>query len=326
MINATYAVCEQLTSELLSDDEKIEILRQLSQNIETAEDLIGMAQYLRERSVKIPTCEPNLLDVCGTGGSGLPRMNTSTTVAFLLASMGVKVAKHGNRAMSGKCGSFDVLESLGIPVIQSPATISTTISNIGLGFIYAPSYHPALKNISIARKKYGKRTIFNLLGPLLNPTNPEYQLIGTTKPYYAEIITHACIKLGSKKVTVVCGEDGLDEITLAGKTTIFSGDKNGIVKTIFDPRDIGIARTRSSRYIDCGYTTANAQLMLQLLSGKGPQLLHELTCINAAFALVTCEKFDDLIMAYKSADSTLKSGQALNLFNEYKKLAKQLTK
>ncbi len=320
----SYQLCKQLTDGTLSDDEIIALLKEISDRGETVDDLVGMAQYLREQSIKIPLINIETVDVCGTGGSGLPRMNTSTTVAFLLATMGIKVAKHGNRAMSGVSGSFDVLEALGVPVSQSPFTIVQTIKKSGVGFIYAPAYHPILKNVASARKKYGKRTIFNLLGPLLNPTQPKFQLIGTTTTHYAEIIARASIQLGTEKVTVVCGEDGLDDVTLTGATTIYTADKNGISKSVFDPRDIGIARVRSSTEICGGTPIHNAQLMLALLEGSGPATLHSLICLNAAFALVTCNQKENLQRAYIRADETLKSGAALRLFYDYKALAQQL--
>lgn len=324
-MNTPYSLCQLLTSNTCSDDEIIEHLSGISEKGETVEDLVGMGQFLREQSIKIPLPNSDLLDVCGTGGSGIQRMNVSTTTAFLLASMGIPVAKHGNRASSGISGSFDMLEALGIPTTQSPFTIAKTVKLLGIGFIYAPLYHPILKNVAHARKKYGKRTIFNLLGPLLNPTAPKYQLIGTTTPRFAEIIAHASLQLGTEKVTVVCGEDGLDDVTLTGTTTVFTGDKNGVTKSIFDPREIGLARIRDAREIGGGTPVQNAQYMLQLLAGNGAPALHALTCLNAAFALKTYHNTKSIHESYLQADAALRSGRALRLFYDYKALAQQLT-
>lgn len=305
----------------LTEKEMEDTLKRLAEKGESVSEIVGAARAMRKMAVTLPIKDEDLMDTCGTGGSGLPRMNISTAVAFVLAAAGIKIAKHGNRAASGRCGSFDLLEQLGVNINLSPEAVSESIKKLGIGFIFAPAFHPAMKLIAPVRKKLGIRTIFNLLGPLTNPTSPNYHLLGTTSVKIAKKMIEAMKNLGYKHAMVVCGEDGLDEVTITGKTHVFEL-KNGEVRQFdFSPKEVGISEVKSFDEISGGNAEKNAELFLLLLQNKEPTKLQNLLELNCAFGLVVGNLAKDVAEGLMMARKIIGNGLAYKKFIEYKDLS-----
>lgn len=277
---------------------------------ETVDEITGAAKAMRGKSLKIRMGRSSdmLLDTCGTGGSGINTFNISTAVAFVSAGAGLKVAKHGNRGASSQCGSADVLEALGVNLNISPDRIKRCIEKIGIGFIYAPLFHIAMKYAIAPRKEIGIRTIFNLLGPLSNPANATSQVLGVYDIKLTETIASVLRNLGCRRALVVCGIDGLDEITIAGRTKITELNK-GRLKTYFiNPEKFGMRRSNLSR-ISGGDAKENANILLSILEGKkGPH--RDIVLLNAAAALMAGCKADNFKDGIDLAKDSIDSGAA----------------
>lgn len=307
----------RMASGKMREEEMADILKKMAERGETVDEIIGMARGMRKLSVKV-AADGDLMDTCGTGGSGLPRMNISTTAAFVLAACGVKIAKHGNRAASGRCGSFDLLEKLGVRIELGPDIVAEAMEKVGIGFIFAPLFHPAMKNIAPVRKKLGIRTIFNLLGPLTNPAGEQYHLLGTTSRKNAEKLVEAMKGLGYRRATVVVGNNGLDDVTLTGKTRIYELSNDRVRRYDFSPEDAGLARVKDFKEIAGGSTEENAALFIKLLQGKGPTALQNLLLLNAGFGLYTRGISKDVKSGIALARKTLAAGKAYKKFMKYK--------
>lgn len=312
----------------ISEAKMAEILKEMARRGETVDEISGMARGMRKRAVKIPIKETEfiLMDTCGTGGSGLPRMNISTTVAFILAAGGIKIAKHGNRAASGRTGSFDLLEALGVNINCGPREVAQAIKKTGIAFIFAPAFHPAMKTIAPVRKKLGIRTIFNILGPLTNPLNPQYHLLGCSSKKMAGILIEAMKKLKYRHALVVCGSDSLDEITLGGSSTVFEL-KNGPVKEFtFSPRDVGLSEVKDFKEIGGGDAAHNAGLFEALLKGKAPKALEELLLLNAGFGFYTRGTVKNVRDGIAHARKIIASGAAYKKFLDYRNFSHTITR
>lgn len=313
----------KMVSGKMSEKEMGEILLEMAQMGETVSEIIGFANGMRKYAKKLPIKNRDLMDTCGTGGSGLPRMNISTAVAFVLASCGIKIAKHGNRAASGRCGSFDLLEELGVNISMPAHAIADAIEKTGIGFIFAPAFHPAMKLIAPVRKKLGIKTIFNLLGPLTNPAKPEYHLLGTTSVETAEKMVKAMKGLGYTRAMVVSGEDGLDDVTLCGKTHIFELNRGKIQEFDFSPEQIEIKRVKNFKNISGGSKEKNARIFLNLLKGNAPKNLQNLLYLNAGFGLVVRGFARTPLKGFKMAQTAVKSGKAYGKFIEYRDFSRR---
>lgn len=302
------------------------ILKKMAQRGETVEEIVAFAQALQKRAVylPLPSTISAVMDICGTGGSGLPRMNISTVAAFVLAASGVTIAKHGNRGQSGRCGSFDLLEALGLPIDLDSTIVTQTLSQLNLGFIYAPLYHPALKKLTALRKQIGTRTIFNLVGPLVNPARPSLQLLGTTSLATAEKIVAALKMLGATRACVVAGSDGLDDITLTGPTDIFELEAGHIRRTICTPNQLGLKQVPFTE-ISGGDSSQNMQRALELLNGKAPEAHQNLLILNCAFALKVAGSVKTVDEGIEEARTVINSGAAFARFEKYKQLTLNLT-
>lgn len=307
----------------MSEKEMGEILLEMAQRGETVLEIIGFANGMRKYAKKLPIKNRDLMDTCGTGGSGLPRMNISTAVAFVLASCGIKIAKHGNRAASGRCGSFDLLEELGVNINMPAHAIADAIEKIGIGFIFAPAFHPAMKLIAPVRKKLGIKTIFNLLGPLTNPAKPKYHLLGTTSVEIAGKMIEAMKGLGYERAMVVSGEDGLDDVTLCGKTHIFELNRGKIREFDFMPEQIGIKRVENFKQISGGNIKKNAELFMKLLKAKASTDLQNLLYLNAGFGFVARGFARNIAEGFKMAQKAIKSGKAYGKFIEYRDFSRR---
>lgn len=260
------------------------------------------------------------IDICGTGGSGLARINTSTIASFIVASLGVKIAKHGNKAASGRFGSFDLLESLGINFESSIKDMESIYKIEGLIFLFARRFHPILKQFAEVRKKIGKPTFFNLLGPLLSPVRAEKQVIGTAFRDKMDLIIETCRLLRKKHVYVVCGEDGLDEVTLGGKTFVTELNNGIIKKYTISPKDFGVKSALFTK-IQGGDGKENTATALGILNGKCTTKHLDLVLINAALILKLGKKAKTLKGGYVLAKKTVENGLAFEKFERIKTLS-----
>jgi len=274
---------------------------------ETVEEITGAVTVMRAKMLRVKA-PPEAIDVVGTGGDASGSYNISTCAAFIVAGAGVPVAKHGNRALSSRSGAADVLGALGVNIDLSPEDVSRCIRDAGIGFMFAPAHHPAMKHVGPTRVELGTRTIFNLLGPVSNPAGVKRQLVGVFSRQWIEPIAHVLRNLGSESVWVVHGSDGLDEITITGPTYV-AALENGTVRTFeISPGDVGIdmAPAESMRG---GNAEENAEALFDVLKGKkGP--FRDVASLNAAAALVVAGKANDLAHGMELATKAIESGEA----------------
>src|SRR6202521_3751597 len=274
---------------------------------ETVDEITGAVTTMRAKMLRVEA-PPDAVDVVGTGGDGSGSFNISTCAAFIVAGAGVPVAKHGNRALSSRSGAADVLTALGVRIDVPPENISRCIKEAGIGFMFAPAHHPAMRHVGPTRVELGTRTIFNLLGPLSNPAGVKRQMVGVFSRQWGEPLAHVLKNLGSERAYVVHGSDGLDEITTAGPTMVASFE-NGKVRT-FDiaPEDFGFAKVRAEA-LRGGDANENAAALLDVLKGtKGP--FRDVAILNAAAALLVAGRAHDLEGGILLAKQSIDSGEA----------------
>ena len=283
---------------------------------ETVGEIAAAAQVMREFATPVHLKDTrHLVDVVGTGGDGAHTFNISTAAMFVAAAAGAKIAKHGNRSVSSKSGSADVLESLGVNLNVSPERVAESISTLGVGFMFAPNHHPAMKNVVPIRRELGVRTIFNILGPLTNPANAKHILMGVFNAELVGIQVRVLQSLGMDHAMVVFGRDGLDEISLEGPTLI--GElKNGLVSEYeIHPRDFGLSTAPTS-----GFQVANAeeskQIVLHVLSGEaGPA--SDIVCLNAGATLYVADLVPDIAAGIAMAKAAIVSGAARGTLEQF---------
>ncbi len=288
---------------------------------ETIEEITGAAKVMREKATNIKAPKYTV-DTCGTGGDSAHTFNISTTAAVVVAACGVPVAKHGNRSVSSRCGSADVLEALGINIYLEPQKVEKCLEETGFGFMFAPLFHPAIKHAIGPRREMGIRTVFNILGPLTNPAGAKRQVLGVFSDALTETMAQVLGNLGSEHAFVVHGEDGLDEITNTDRTKI-SELKNGKIDTYFiTPEDLGFTKAKKEGLIG-GTAEENVQITIDILKGsKGPR--RDVTIMNAAAALIAGKKAKDLTEAAEKAAEVLDSGSALKKLEEIKDVSNKL--
>jgi anthranilate phosphoribosyltransferase len=274
---------------------------------ETADEVVGFARTMRARARQIEVKGP-LADTCGTGGDNRGTFNISTAAALIVAACGQRIAKHGNRAASGRCGSADVLEILGVDVALPPAGVARCIDEVGIGFLFAPAFHPAMKFAAVPRRELGVRTVFNLLGPLTNPARPDFQLLGVSSADLLDLMAESLLKLGSTCALVVHSEDGTDEISV-GCPTMVREVRNGEVRSYeIAPEDFGIQPSEPDS-VRGGDAETNAAILNGVLGGR-PGPTRDAAVINAAAALYAAGKATDLREGAERADAVLQSGAA----------------
>ncbi len=290
---------------------------------EAVDEILGSCQAIREHSIKISVTRTPLVDTCGTGGDGKGSFNISTVSAFVTAGAGITVAKHGNRAVSGQCGSADLCEALGINLELSTGDLEHCLNEIGLGFLYAPLLHPAMAHALPARKALGVRTIFNLLGPLNNPAGARRQLLGIYESALTEKMAAVLASSGSEHVLVVAGGDGLDEITLTAETKVTEMKNGNIQSYIITPEDFGFSRV-SMRSLKGGDTAAGTYSCLAVLKGeKGPY--RDVVLLNAGAAVYVSGLASSIREGIELAKKSIDSGaayeklQALVEFSSYRR-------
>jgi anthranilate phosphoribosyltransferase len=300
---------------------------------ETVEELIGFAQVMRDKAVRVRprgdavaaltgTDREMLIDTCGTGGDASGTFNVSTATAFVVAGAGLRVAKHGNRSVSSLCGSADVVETLGISLDLAPPQVSQCIDEVGIGFLYAPLLHTAMKHVMAARREMGVRTVFNMLGPLTNPAAANAQVIGVYAASLTEPLAHVLAELGTIRAFVVHGADGLDEISNTGESTI-AEVREGVVRAYaVRPEDFGLPRA-SIADLRGGDREQNAQIIRGILQGEpGPR--RDIVLMNAAAALVAGLRAQDLKDGVGLAAASVDSGQALAKLERLAALSREL--
>ncbi len=289
-----------------SEEEIYNFLTLLSLKGEVSDEIAGGVYVLREKSKRVNI--QNCVDTCGTGGDGMNTLNISTASALLLSSMEIKVAKHGNKAVSSKCGSGDVLEALNININLEPKEIEDQINKNNFGFMYAPNYHNAMKFVGPTRKKIGKRTIFNMIGPLSSPALVERQVVGVFDKKLLKIFAKALINLNIKFAWIVNSEDGLDEISPYAKTNVVQLKDNRISEITIDPNELKIDANKFEDLVgnDANF---NSNKIIEIFKGEDNDF-SKAVCLNAAAGLIVSEKFNDFNFAYNYARGFIKSGRA----------------
>lgn len=280
---------------------------------ETSMEVAGFAETMRSNALKVECNAKKLIDTCGTGGDKRGTFNVSTAVAFVLAGAGLSVAKHGNRGVSSSCGSADVLNALGIKLELSPEGVAKAIDTIGIGFIFAPCFHQAMKYAANPRKELGFRTVFNLLGPLTNPAGANCRLIGVYDPALTIKAAQALDRLGVTRAMVVHSFDGMDEISTSLPTRVAEVYKGEILSYVIDPKTYGFSACTQADY-QGGTIEENAQIILQLLNGE-QGFKRDIVLLNAAAALVVADAAEDIREGVHLAAASIDSGAA------FKKLA-----
>ena len=304
------ALMYRMLSGELSADEIAAILQFLRRKGETLAEVVGFASAIRELSEPVDLAQSGepIIDTCGTGGDGANTFNVSTATAFVVAGAGVRVAKHGNRKISSQCGSADVLEQLGVSVHLPRTDLLECVRNVGIGFLFAPAIHPAMRHVVAARQLLQGRTVFNLLGPLTNPVRAAVQLMGAYSVRAAELLAQAAARLGTERAFVVHGADGLDEITTTTHTTVFQIGEKSVQKGRWSPSDFGVP-VAAPDDLRGGDPETNAAIILSILAGNpGPQ--RDIVIANAAAALLIAGKSTDLKGATDAALESLATGAA----------------
>jgi len=288
-----------------SDEEIFSFLTLLSEKGEVSDEIAGGVFVLREKSKRVTVS--NCIDTCGTGGDGMNTLNISTASALLLASMGIKVAKHGNKAVSSKCGSGDVLEALKIKIDLEPKEIEKEININNFGFMFAPNYHSAMKFVGPVRRKIGKRTIFNMIGPLSNPALVERQVVGVFDKKLLKTFAEGLKNLNIKFAWIVNSEDGLDEISPYAKTNVIQLKDGQISEIQIDPNSLGINADNFQNLLgdDAKF---NAEKMIEIFKGKDNDF-SKAVCLNAAAGIIVAEKFFEFSKAYHYAREFILSGK-----------------
>ncbi|MFM6931750.1 MAG: anthranilate phosphoribosyltransferase [Novosphingobium sp.] len=308
----THALFGQMLDGAIADEEIARLLIEMTERGETAEEIAGAAQAMRDRMIAVAAPD-NAIDVCGTGGDGQHTLNVSTAVAIVVAACGVPVAKHGNRAASSKSGAADTLEALGLDLSRAAQTAEETLGDIGICFLFAGAHHPAMGRIMPIRRAIGRRTIFNLLGPLANPARVKHQLVGIARPAYVPIYADAIARLGTDQTFVVCGDEGLDELSLAGgnELAVVSGANVSMRRVGAAEAGLANAPIEALRGGDAAH---NAAALNALLMGEtGPY--RDAVLFNAAAALMVAGEASDWRSGVEEAAEAIDKGLAKGLLD-----------
>jgi anthranilate phosphoribosyltransferase len=292
---------------------------------ETVEEIAGFARAMRQHALKvdIEADDRPLVDTCGTGGDSSGTFNISTTAAFAIAGAGIRVAKHGNRAMTSKCGSADLLEGLGVKIELTPEQVTECIEAVGIGFMFAPSFHPAMRFVGPARREIGIRTIFNVLGPLTNPAGARHQLIGVGHPNIAAKLASVLGLLGSEHAVLVHAEEGLDELGIAGPSAVTEYDARTGATTTYkiDPRDYGLT-TASVDELRGGGVDENIEITRGILSGENGAR-RSVTLLNAGAGIYAANAAESIAVGIEIAREAIDTGKALAALDSLVELTQQ---
>lgn len=316
------ALMDAIVSGELSDVQIAAVVVALRAKGETVEEIAGFVSSLRDKVIRVTAAREGLVDTCGTGGDGTHTFNISTAAALVAAGAGVGIAKHGNRALSSRCGSADVLDALGVENV-APDRVGEVIDRAGIGFMFAPAHHPALKHAAAARKALGVRTVFNLLGPMANPAFVRRQLVGVFDPNLTETVAKVLRSLGSERVFVVHGSDGSDEVTVAGETRVTSLDNGAITTFTFVPESVGIARA-DARAVRGGSVAENAASIASILDGtKGPR--RDAVVLNAGFVIAVAGRADSIQEGVTMAAEAIDTGRARAVLDNLRTITNRIS-
>ncbi|MBS20046.1 MAG: anthranilate phosphoribosyltransferase [Chloroflexi bacterium] len=288
---------------------------------ESIDEVAGMASSMRSKSLKVDIPGDDLLDTCGTGGDHSGTFNISTVSAFVASGAGAKVAKHGNRAMSGSSGSADVLEALGAQITLEPDKVKRCIQDAGFGFMFAQNFHPSMRFAASPRREIAIPTVFNILGPLTNPAGASNQMIGVSNPNVGELMANVLRRLGTKKAVIVHGKDGLDEITVSGDSILWILDDSGIIKMEISPEEFGFSRSPIEN-IKAKDSSESALIIRNILSGSEQGPSRDIVIMNSAVALFCLGIVPDIQNGIQESIRSIDSGEALNKLEKYVQLTK----
>lgn len=313
---------DQIVGGFMNPSEVAAFLVGLRVKGETIEEIVGLIKGMRQYMLTVKV-EGIVVDTCGTGGDGSNTFNISTAVAFVAAASGVQVAKHGNRAASSKCGSADVLEALGVNIMLTPEQAEKVLEKVGMVFLFAPLYHPAMKHIAPVRKELGVRTVFNYLGPFLNPANVKRQVIGVPSMAIAKRLSQVAKQLDYTHLFIVSSKDGMDEVSTLSPAQVFEVKKQRVVSKIINPRSLGIRKPFKTE-LEGGTAAKNARIIQQVLEGK-TGAARDIVVLNSALVLIASGKVktiqEGMTLANKSIDSGSAKKVLVNLVKESKKYA-----
>ena len=328
--NLSFEEMTTAMNEILQGKYKDEVIANFLQNLtskgETDDELLAMLNKMNQFSVSIsPNCKSSIIDMCGTGGDNLKTFNISTTASFVVAAAGGYVAKHGNRSVSGVSGSADIFEYFGFDLGSDPRQISNMIEKIGIGFMFAPTFHPAMKNVANARKIIGKRTAFNLLGPLSNPANVKHQLVGVFADDYIKRIVKIMQKNNSETILAVRSEDGMDELSVTSKNKVCMLKNDKITEFTINTEDYNMEKGNLS---DIQISTKQEAIdaFLSVINNTSNKTMKEITVLNAAGGMLVggiCDKFDEGI---ELARETINNGKTLEKLKQFAKINNALEK
>jgi anthranilate phosphoribosyltransferase len=313
--NLTSDQSKQIMNEIMTgkatNAQTAAFLTSLRMKGESADELIAFASIMRTNCCTInPKVRGRLIDTCGTGGDKIKTFNVSTTAAFVIAGAGIAVAKHGNRAVTSESGSADVLEKLGLNLKMEPKQIERVIEKVGVGFMFAPIFHPAMKYAAEARKDIGIRTVFNVLGPMTNPACADAQLLGVYDHKMVATIAYALQQLGSKEAMVVYGLDGLDEISTIGKTLIAHLKNGKVTESEFTPEDFGIKKANLAD-LQASTLEENAEIIVKILMGDSTEKTKtDIVLLNSAAGIILGGKADNFNEAIQAAKESIQNGSA----------------
>ena len=293
----------------------------LSMKGERPNEIVGLARTMRAQAVQVTRPFDAVFDTCGTGGDGMHTFNVSSLAALVLAACGVRVAKHGNRSVSSTCGSADLFEALGVNVTAAPKVVEQSLANAGIGFFFAPTFHPAMRHAAQVRRDLGVRTAFNLLGPLTNPAGANRQVVGVPRPEYTDLLAHALARLGSERAWIVHGADGLDEISIGGHTKV-SECRAGTMHTFYvHPSDFGITVADLSSLQVSGLKESLAIARDVLGGARGPA--RDLVLANAGAGLLVSDQVSSLAEGAEMAAAVLDSGSVTAKLEELVKSSRE---
>ena len=316
--NEAYEVMYSIMSGNENNSKIASLLTALKIKVETSEEVAGFVKAMREKVINIKCENERVIDVCGTGGDGSGTFNISTAVSFVVAGAGVSVAKHGNRSISSKSGSSDVLHELGVDVQLSPDISERALNEIGIAFLFAPLYHPAMKHVAPIRKELEFRSIFNILGPLTNPASVKRQLIGTFSDKTAQLMAEAIKLLEMEKVAFLCTNNAFDEITLTDTTKVYEVNKDhSMYSYSLTNENFGFPKLTLGD-LQGGSAKENANIIYDIFAGKTTGPAYEVVIANATMALKTSLISDDLTECKYLAEESIKSGATLIKLNELK--------
>jgi len=312
------AAMEEILSGATDTADIIAFLSSLSDKGETVEELTAAVSVMIKYIDTIVVDRPNILDTCGTGGDKRGTFNISTITAFVASGAGITVAKHGNRSVSSRCGSADILEALGVRIAMSKDKIKQCLEEIGIAFLFAPNLHPAMKHVMPARRQMARKTMFNILGPLINPARATNQLIGVYSAEWTRVLARVLYNLGTEHVLVVHGRDGLDEVTTADSTIVSEADRGRFSDYEISPEEYGLKRASPQDLLG-GTIEDNVRIAMDVLHGApGPK--RDIVLLNSGCAIYAANKAGSILEGIRLAEESIDSGRALeklNLLKEY---------